>query len=43
MVDVYISRLRTKVDGGADQRLIRTVRGYGYKIVDDPSEREEPE
>jgi DNA-binding response OmpR family regulator len=43
VVDVYISRLRTKIDGGAEQRLIRTVRGYGYKIVDDPSGEVDPE
>jgi DNA-binding response OmpR family regulator len=43
VVDVYISRLRTKIDGGAEQRLIRTVRGYGYKIVDDPSGETDPE
>jgi DNA-binding response OmpR family regulator len=32
VVDVYISRLRAKVDEGSSRPLIRTVRGYGYKI-----------
>ena len=41
VVDVYIRRLRAKIDDGAEQRLIRTVRGYGYKIVFDPSEGED--
>ena len=29
-VDVYIQRLRTKVDEGAPEKLIQTVRGVGY-------------
>jgi DNA-binding response OmpR family regulator len=41
VVDVYIRRLRAKIDDGAEQRLIRTVRGYGYKLVFDPSEGED--
>lgn len=32
VVDVYIRRLRAKIDEGFDQSLIRTVRGFGYKI-----------
>ncbi len=30
VVDVYISYLRKKIDGGARQKLIHTVRGKGY-------------
>ncbi len=32
VVDVYISKLRAKVDKGRDDRLIRTVRNVGYTI-----------
>ena len=32
VVDVYISYLRKKIDGGEDEKLIRTVRGAGYII-----------
>ena len=40
VVDVYISRLRGKIDGGRVSPLIKTVRGYGYKIsVDQEEER----
>jgi len=35
IVDVYVRHLRTKVDDGHDRRLIRTVRGVGYKISDE--------
>lgn len=35
VVDVYIRRLRAKIDDGHQTHLIKTVRGYGYKI--DPS------
>lgn len=31
-VDVYISYLRKKVDGGYDKKLIHTVRGIGYVL-----------
>ena len=34
VVDVYISRLRAKVDVGFPTALIKTVRGFGYKIDD---------
>ncbi len=34
VVDVYISYLRKKIDGGSDQKLIRTVRGAGYMLSD---------
>ncbi len=32
VVDVYIRRLRTKVDDGHAQALIHTVRGLGYRL-----------
>ncbi len=34
-VDVYISYLRKKVDGGYDKKLIHTVRGVGYVLRED--------
>ncbi|MBX9760983.1 MAG: winged helix-turn-helix domain-containing protein [Beijerinckiaceae bacterium] len=33
VVDVYIRRLRKKVDEGFDPPLIQTVRGLGYRIA----------
>jgi DNA-binding response OmpR family regulator len=30
LVDVYVRRLREKVDGDCGERLIHTVRGVGY-------------
>ena len=35
VVDVYISYLRKKIDGGQERKLIRTVRGAGYVIRED--------
>jgi len=32
VVDVYIRNLRRKVDRGFEEKLIKTVRGVGYKI-----------
>ena len=32
VIDVHISRLRTKIDKGFDHQIIRTVRGAGYII-----------
>ena len=32
LVDVYVQRLRRKVDGDRPQKLIETVRGVGYRI-----------
>jgi len=32
IVDVYINRLRKKIDKGKDSNLIETVRGVGYRI-----------
>lgn len=34
LVDVYIQRLRRKVDDGEPMKLIQTVRGTGYRIGD---------
>jgi DNA-binding response OmpR family regulator len=34
LVDVYIQRLRRKVDDGEPNKLIQTVRGAGYRIGD---------
>lgn len=33
LVDVYIQRLRRKIDDGEDSRLIQTVRGVGYSVA----------
>ncbi len=32
VVDVYIRRLRSKIDDGRDRALIHTVRGLGYRL-----------
>lgn len=34
VIDVHISRLRSKIDKGFDTKIIRTVRGSGYIIED---------
>jgi two-component system OmpR family response regulator len=31
-VETHISRLRAKIDRGADQDLIHTIRGSGYVL-----------
>jgi len=36
LVDVHMSHVRRKVDGGADVPLIHTVRGRGYRVSDEP-------
>lgn len=33
LVDVYIQRIRKKVDHGYDKKLIETVRGVGYRMA----------
>src|SRR6266513_4669498 len=38
IVDVYVRHLRSKVDDDHDKKLIRTVRGVGYKISDEADE-----
>ena len=30
IIDVYINHLRTKIDGGFDNKLLHTIRGVGY-------------
>ena len=35
IVDVYVRHLRSKIDEGSEQKLIRTVRGTGYMIRSD--------
>lgn len=40
VVDVYISRLRGKVDANFAKPLIKTVRGFGYKIDEENSEHD---
>ncbi len=35
VIDVHISRLRSKIDKGFDRPLLHTVRGAGYTIRDD--------
>ena len=32
VIDVHISKLRSKIDKGFDKQLIKTMRGIGYKI-----------
>jgi DNA-binding response OmpR family regulator len=32
IVDVYINRLRKKIDGGNGNGMLKTIRGVGYKI-----------
>lgn len=32
VVDVYIRQLRRKIDDGHDLKLLKTVRGFGYKL-----------
>jgi DNA-binding response OmpR family regulator len=39
VVDVYIHALRSKVDRGFEQKLIRTNRGIGYTFICPPSDR----
>lgn len=36
LVDVYIQRLRKKVDGDFAEKLIETIRGVGYRIRANP-------
>jgi DNA-binding response OmpR family regulator len=37
IVEVYIRRLRRKLDEPYDRRLIQTIRGAGYRLADDGS------
>jgi DNA-binding response OmpR family regulator len=42
IVDVYINYLRNKVDRGFDRKLIRTVRGAGYRLGEALAETDRP-
>lgn len=35
LIEVYIQRLRRKLDHGHDLKLIRTLRGEGYRLTED--------
>ncbi len=35
VIDVHISRLRSKIDKGFERPLLHTIRGAGYKLGDD--------
>ncbi|XPV54837.1 MAG: winged helix-turn-helix domain-containing protein [Halarcobacter ebronensis] len=35
VVNVYIYRLRNKIDKPYEKKLIKTIRGLGFKISDD--------
>jgi DNA-binding response OmpR family regulator len=32
LIDVYIGRLRRKIDNGFDTKLVHTIRGVGYAL-----------
>jgi DNA-binding response OmpR family regulator len=36
LVDVYIKRLREKIDAGFEVKLLHTVRGVGYVLKEAP-------
>ncbi len=36
LVDVYVRRLRDKIDAGFEPRLLHTVRGVGYVLREEP-------
>jgi two-component system copper resistance phosphate regulon response regulator CusR len=38
LIDVYVNRLRKKIDSGSDQSLIQTRRSEGYMLVPDAPE-----
>lgn len=40
VVDVYIRRLRAKLDDGFEVRLLETVRGTGYRLRDPAEDRQ---
>jgi len=41
IVDIYVSYLRAKVDEGFGLRLLRTARGHGYMLCEDPDDPED--
>jgi DNA-binding response OmpR family regulator len=36
LVDVYIQRLRRKIDSEGEPKLIETIRGVGYRLIKEP-------
>ena len=36
LVDVYVKRLREKIDAGFEPKLLHTVRGTGYVLKEEP-------
>lgn len=42
-VDVYMSRLRKKIDGGSDTKLIHTIRGIGWVLREENVPLDSPE
>lgn len=36
IIDVYVSYLRRKIDGGGERRLLHTIRGAGYVMRIEP-------
>ena len=41
IIDVYVKRLRAKLDAGAGRRLIHTRRGEGYILSAEPEPGDE--
>ena len=39
VIDVHVSRLRSKIDKGFDRPLIHTIRGAGYMVRDSAGRR----
>jgi DNA-binding response OmpR family regulator len=35
LIDVYVKRLREKLEAGGEKRLLHTVRGIGYVMRED--------
>ena len=36
VVDVYVGQVRRKIEAATGQTLIRTIRGIGYKLAEEP-------
>lgn len=34
IVDVYVNRLRKKIDDGRERKMLETVRGVGYRVIE---------
>ena len=37
VIDVHLSRLREKIDGEREVKLIQTIRGVGFRLAEEPS------